>query len=85
MSDTREPSRSDFVPLSLELFTVAETAAILGVSRRLVTNWIHNSSFRCSSASAWNAAAELGTRIRIPRVFTVAGHLVGTRRGRSRV
>ena len=41
MSDTREPTRSDFVPLSLELFTVAETAAILGVSRRLVTNWIH--------------------------------------------
>jgi excisionase family DNA binding protein len=29
------------MPSTLELFTVAETAAILGVSRKSVSNWIH--------------------------------------------
>ncbi len=42
MSDKRGTGKSGAVPASLELFTVAETAAILGVSRRLVTNWIHD-------------------------------------------
>ncbi len=41
MSETRSPSKPNGGPPSLEMFTVAETAAILGVSRRLVTNWIH--------------------------------------------
>ncbi len=42
MSDSRGAGRSGTVPASLEFYTVAETAAILGVSRRLVTNWIHD-------------------------------------------
>ena len=29
------------MPLNLKMFTVAETAAILDVSRKLVSNWIH--------------------------------------------
>ncbi len=32
--------RSIPVPPSLQLFTITETAVILGVSRRLVSNWI---------------------------------------------
>jgi len=32
--------RSLPVPPSLQLFTITETAVILGVSRRLVSNWI---------------------------------------------
>jgi len=31
---------SDTAPTTLEFFTVAETAAILDVSRRLVSKWI---------------------------------------------
>ncbi len=42
MSHSRGSGRSGTVPASLEFYTVAETAAILGVSRRLVTNWIHD-------------------------------------------
>jgi len=33
--------QSDATPTTLEFFTVAETAAILGVSRKLISNWIH--------------------------------------------
>jgi len=32
--------QSDTTPTPLDFFTVAETAAILGVSRRLVSDWI---------------------------------------------
>jgi len=33
--------QADATPTTLDLFTVAETASILDVSRRLVSNWIH--------------------------------------------
>ncbi len=36
----RQTNRVKAVPPSLELFTVAEAASILGVSRKLVSSWI---------------------------------------------
>jgi len=33
--------QSDATPTTLDLFTVAEAASILDVSRRSVSNWIH--------------------------------------------
>ena len=36
----KQTGNSSTVPTTLELFTVAETAAILGVSRKLVSQWI---------------------------------------------
>jgi excisionase family DNA binding protein len=36
-----EPGKSTTMPRSLQFFTIAETAAILNVSRKLVSNWIH--------------------------------------------
>jgi len=40
MSDNRVEN-SDVTPTTLDFFTVAEAASILGVSRRLISNWIH--------------------------------------------
>ena len=36
----RQTNRIKAIPPSLELFTVAEAASILGVSRKLVSSWI---------------------------------------------
>ncbi len=40
MSDDRVEN-SDVTPTTLNFFTVTEVASILGISRRLVSNWIH--------------------------------------------
>ena len=36
----KQTNKLNTIPPSLELFTVAETASILGVSRKLVSAWI---------------------------------------------
>ena len=51
--------RSIPVPPSLQLFTITETAVILGVSRRLVSNWIQEGAL---------AAIRLGPGQRLVRV-----------------
>jgi len=50
-------------PPALDLYTIGETAAILGVSRRSVTNWIRDNSL---------PAIRLGPGMRLLRIRRIA-------------